>query len=157
MARKRASFPCQNRFLCYYSKAIEKLLFLLASGPIVSARGGQVSVRTSGFSPTRVTTLRVASCLDNVMFYVYILRSTLKNYHYIGSTEDLKKRLQEHNQGKTKSIKHLIPFELRYHEAYLNKTVARKRELELKRNSFKKKRVIVENNRGLIMAPSSIG
>ncbi|MDD2766635.1 MAG: GIY-YIG nuclease family protein [Candidatus Moranbacteria bacterium] len=48
------------------------------------------------------------------MFYVYVLKSTLKDYHYIGSTTDLQKRVQEHNQGKTKSIKHLIPFELQY-------------------------------------------
>ncbi len=73
------------------------------------------------------------------MFYVYVLKSERKEYHYIGSTEDLKRRFEEHNQGKTKSIKHLIPFKLLYYEAYEIRTLARKRELELKRNSFKKK------------------
>ena len=73
------------------------------------------------------------------MFYVYVLKSKRKEYHYIGSTEDLKKRIQEHNQGKTKSIKHLVPFKLLYYEAYETRTLARKRELELKKNSFKKK------------------
>ncbi|MEA1926193.1 MAG: GIY-YIG nuclease family protein [Patescibacteria group bacterium] len=73
------------------------------------------------------------------MFYVYILKSTKKKYYYIGSTGDLCKRLDEHNKGKTKSIKHLVPFELLYYEAYRNKGFARRRELELKRNSFKKK------------------
>ncbi|MEI6650908.1 MAG: GIY-YIG nuclease family protein [Candidatus Moraniibacteriota bacterium] len=73
------------------------------------------------------------------MFYVYVLKSERAEYHYIGSTEDLKKRIQEHNQGKTKSIKHLVPFKLLYYEAYETRTLARKRELELKRNSFKKK------------------
>ncbi|NTW76124.1 MAG: GIY-YIG nuclease family protein [Candidatus Moranbacteria bacterium] len=73
------------------------------------------------------------------MFYVYVLRSAKKKYHYIGSTEDLKRRLEEHNQGKTKSIRHLVPFELLYYEAYVTKVLARKRELELKNNSFKKK------------------
>ncbi len=77
-----------------------------------------------------------------MMFYVYILKSKLKDYHYIGSTEDLKKRLSEHNQGKTKSIKHFIPFELKYYEAYGSKTLARKREIELKRNSFKKRELL---------------
>jgi putative endonuclease len=76
------------------------------------------------------------------MFYVYILRSRLKDYYYIGSTEDLKKRFLEHNRGKTKSIKHLIPFELVYYEAYVNKTLARKREIELKKNSYKKKELL---------------
>ncbi|NTW46344.1 MAG: GIY-YIG nuclease family protein [Candidatus Moranbacteria bacterium] len=73
------------------------------------------------------------------MFYVYVLRSAQKKYHYIGSTEDLKRRFEEHNQGKTKSIRHLVPFELLYYEAYVTKGLARKRELELKNNSFKKK------------------
>jgi putative endonuclease len=76
------------------------------------------------------------------MFYVYVLKSTIKDYHYIGSTEDLKKRVGEHNQGKTKSIKHLVPFELQYYEAYTNRTLARKREIELKRNSYKKKELL---------------
>jgi putative endonuclease len=70
------------------------------------------------------------------MFYVYILKSTVKDVYYIGSTEDLRKRLAEHNQGKTKSIRHLVPLELKYYEAYSTRTLARKR------NSFKKKEVL---------------
>ena len=73
------------------------------------------------------------------MFYTYILKSEQKNHHYIGSTEDLRRRLREHNQGKTKSIGHLIPFRVIYYEAYETKTLARKRELELKNNSFRKR------------------
>ncbi|QQS16009.1 MAG: GIY-YIG nuclease family protein [Candidatus Moraniibacteriota bacterium] len=73
------------------------------------------------------------------MYYTYILKSAKKPYRYIGSTENLRKRLLEHNQGKTKSIQHLIPFALEYYEAYTTKKLARKRELELKKNSFKKR------------------
>jgi predicted GIY-YIG superfamily endonuclease len=51
----------------------------------------------------------------------------------------LQKNMFYHNQGKTKSIKHLIPFELIYYEAYAIKRLARKREIELKNSSFKKK------------------
>ena len=76
------------------------------------------------------------------MFYVYIIKSRKKKYFYIGSTEDLKRRFSEHNKGKTKSIKHLIPFELIYYEAYKTKKLARKRELQLKNNSFKKKELL---------------
>ena len=56
-------------------------------------------------------------------------------------TEDLDKRLKEHNQGKTKSIKHKIPLEMVYFEAYNEKTKARKRELELKNNSSEKEKL----------------
>ena len=73
------------------------------------------------------------------MWFVYLIRSLLDGSHYIGYTENLQKRITEHNQGKTKSIKHKIPFKLIYFEAYANKTLARKRELELKNNSFRKK------------------
>ncbi|KKP66900.1 MAG: Excinuclease ABC C subunit domain protein [Candidatus Moranbacteria bacterium GW2011_GWF1_35_5] len=76
------------------------------------------------------------------MFYLYIIKSKVKKYYYIGSTEDLRRRMVEHNQGKTKSIKHLTPFELIYYEAYAIKRLARKRELELKNNSFKKKELL---------------
>lgn len=35
------------------------------------------------------------------MFYVYILEATnYKERYYIGYSEDLKKRLEEHNNGK---------------------------------------------------------
>ncbi len=75
------------------------------------------------------------------MFFVYVLKSLKDGTTYIGSTEDLEKRLKEHNQGKTKSIKHKLPVEVVYYEAYGSKTLARKREIELKKNSFAKEQL----------------
>ncbi len=66
------------------------------------------------------------------MHYVYVLKSLKDDNLYIGLTSDLKNRLKEHNDGKTKSTKSRTPFKLIYYEAYNNKTDARKRELELK-------------------------
>ena len=76
------------------------------------------------------------------MHYVYIIKSSIKEYYYIGSTQDLKRRFDEHNTGKTKSIKHLIPFELMYYEAYIKKSLAIVREVDLKKNSFRKKELL---------------
>ena len=76
------------------------------------------------------------------MFYTYILQSTKDGSTYIGSTENLRKRLKEHNQGKTKSIKHNVPHKLLYYEAYETKTQARKREIELKINGSEKRKVL---------------
>ena len=73
------------------------------------------------------------------MFYVYTAQSKKDKGLYIGFTSDLKKRIKEHNAGKTKSIKHRTPFELVYYEAYLNKIDARKREIELKKNGQQRK------------------
>jgi putative endonuclease len=80
------------------------------------------------------------------MCFVYLIQSKKDFTYYIGYTDDIKRRLKEHNQGKTKSIKNKIPFILKYCEIYCNKTVARKRELELKNNSFKKKELIERLN-----------
>jgi len=68
------------------------------------------------------------------MFYLYVLQSLKDLGYYIGITDNLENRIREHNLGKTKSIKHRIPFILKYKEVFKNRTEARKREIELKRN-----------------------
>lgn len=72
------------------------------------------------------------------MYYVYLIKSIKKKWHYIGFTNDLSKRLREHNIGQVKSTKAYKPFQLIYHEDYSNKTDAIKRELELKIKSQQK-------------------
>jgi putative endonuclease len=60
------------------------------------------------------------------MFYVYILEHTKDKSWYIGYTEDLKRRLKEHQSNKgsrTTSLKN-GKYKLIYYEAYLNKTDA---------------------------------
>ena len=74
-------------------------------------------------------------------FFVYVLQSLKDGSTYIGYTSNLELRLEQHNAGKTKSIKHKIPFELVYYEAYDNKTNAIKRELKLKKSSFEKEKL----------------
>lgn len=69
------------------------------------------------------------------MFYVYILKSKKDNDLYIGSTNDLRKRFKEHNDGKVFSTKLRRPFELIYYEAYKSEKDARKREHNLKLRS----------------------
>ncbi len=50
----------------------------------------------------------------------------------MGYTSDLRKRFIEHNTGKVKSTKAYKPYLLVYYEAFVNKTDALKREIELK-------------------------
>lgn len=66
------------------------------------------------------------------MFYLYILGSKKDKELYIGSTNNLKKRLIEHNSGKVPSTKPRIPLSLLYYEAYLAEEDARNREARLK-------------------------
>ena len=66
------------------------------------------------------------------MFYVYILRSEKDDNLYTGYTNDLKRRLVEHNSGKNTSTKSRKPFTLIYYEAYKSKEDATHREKMLK-------------------------
>jgi len=50
------------------------------------------------------------------MWFVYILRSVKDKNLYVGSTNDIQRRLIEHNSAKVDSTKHRIPFTL---EAYI--------------------------------------
>jgi len=69
------------------------------------------------------------------MFYLYIIKSQKDGNLYIGSTSDLKRRLQEHNSGKVFSTKFRSPFDLVYYEAYRAEKDAREREKNLKLRS----------------------
>jgi len=66
------------------------------------------------------------------MFYVYVLKSKKDNKHYIGFTCDLKRRFQEHNEGKSFSTFYRRPLELIYYECYKNRDIAKRREVQLK-------------------------
>lgn len=66
------------------------------------------------------------------MFFVYILKSKKDDDWYIGYTKDLKRRLEEHNHGDSKSTKYRKPFSLIYYEAYISEADAKKREDNLK-------------------------
>jgi putative endonuclease len=66
------------------------------------------------------------------MFYVYILQSQVKNRLYIGRTNDLKRRVTEHNTGQNVSTKAYKPWTLIFYEAYINFDDSKRRERYLK-------------------------
>ena len=66
------------------------------------------------------------------MFYVYVLKSAKDEDLYIGSSNNLKRRIKEHQNGESFSTQFRRPFELIYYEAYKNEKDAREREQGLK-------------------------
>lgn len=68
----------------------------------------------------------------NVTWYVYVIKSTKNDHWYTGSTNDLRKRFKQHNEGKSIYTKLGCPHKLIYYEASLNEQDARSRELYLK-------------------------
>jgi len=66
-----------------------------------------------------------------MFYYAYVLQNS-KGRWYTGSTGDLRKRLKQHNSGKSSSTKNKGPWTLIYYEACLNEQDARSREEYLK-------------------------
>ena len=66
------------------------------------------------------------------MYYVYLIKSKKHGKIYTGYTSDLRRRLAEHNRGKSVYTRNGIPWQLVYYEAYASKEDARKRERSLK-------------------------
>ncbi|MFA4833931.1 MAG: GIY-YIG nuclease family protein [Patescibacteria group bacterium] len=66
------------------------------------------------------------------MYWVYIIKSKKNSSLYIGSTSNLKKRLEEHNESKSFSTKRYIPWVPVYIEGYFSKEEALLREKNLK-------------------------
>ena len=66
------------------------------------------------------------------MFYVYCIKSKNTEQLYFGFTDDLKRRIKEHNSGLNFSTKRYMPWELIYYEACLNKNDAIRRESYMK-------------------------
>ena len=50
------------------------------------------------------------------MSYVYVLLSLKDGKRYTGITDDVERRLEEHNSGQVKSTKHRTPFKIIYYE-----------------------------------------
>ena len=65
-------------------------------------------------------------------FVVYILQSLKDRGYYVGHTSNIERRLSEHNSGKTKSLKHRIPFAIIYTEKFRTRKEAKIRERQIK-------------------------
>lgn len=87
-----------------------------------------------------------------MFYFVYILR-TSSNTLYIGQTNNLEKRLKEHQSKSSKSAKYVRYFtsvELVYSETYETRGEAMKREVELKKWPKAKKEAIIASSLKLL-------
>lgn len=69
------------------------------------------------------------------MHFVYILQSEKEKSLYVGSTENIKQRVAEHNSGKTKYSSTKRPYILKWFCGFPNKSLALKFEKYLKQGS----------------------
>lgn len=80
------------------------------------------------------------------MYYVYVLKSLKNQRHYTGSTDNLDRRLKEHNDGRSKYTKRTRPFVLVYKEECQTRVEAYRREMFFKTG---KGREFVKNQLGV--------
>jgi len=66
------------------------------------------------------------------MYYLYILKSVNSPKSYVGITDNLERRLEQHNQGNSFYTKRYAPWLIIHNEKYKNRDEARKREKYLK-------------------------
>ena len=66
------------------------------------------------------------------MYYTYVLHSELDGKYYVGFSENLKLRFDQHNKGAVESTKNRRPLKLIYYEACIYKNDAIRREKYLK-------------------------
>ena len=87
-------------------------------------------------------------------FKVYVLESERDGIWYVGFTEDIVRRLKEHNTGKSKFTSGHLPWKIIYFESIDNRLEARKREKYLKSAAGKQTRTGENNNNGRIPYPA---
>jgi putative endonuclease len=85
------------------------------------------------------------------MYYVYILKSKTKNRHYIGSTSDIKNRVEKHNAGGVQSTKPFRPWVILGFEKFFTRSEARKREIFLKKTAKARVELFVKLEHGVIV------
>lgn len=75
----------------------------------------------------------------NKLFYIYVLQSQKDLRTYTGYTENVDRRLKEHNAGKVKATQYRTPFKLLFTEQFPSKKEAKQRELWWKSSIGRKK------------------
>jgi putative endonuclease len=78
------------------------------------------------------------------MWYVYIIKSQLRRWYYVGSTNRLDIRLEEHNNGLVTSTKSYLPLKIVYKKQFKNEKLAREYERLIKDKRILKESLIRE-------------
>lgn len=83
--------------------------------------------------------------MEERMYYVYFLKSINSDFRYVGYTSDLKMRFNDHNEGRNKSTKPFLPFQLDAYIAVKTEKIAKDLEKYFKTGSgiaFSRKRIL---------------
>jgi putative endonuclease len=70
--------------------------------------------------------------METKKYFVYVLKSENFDRFYIGQTDNIERRLKQHNKGKVLSTIAYVPFKLVLKEEFSSRCDAVAREKELK-------------------------
>jgi putative endonuclease len=76
------------------------------------------------------------------MWYVYLLKSQKQRWYYVGSTDELERRLNEHNEGRVISTKHYRPLTIVFKKEFAQEKEAREYERMIKDRRIIKEGII---------------
>jgi putative endonuclease len=71
------------------------------------------------------------------MYFVYAIASLSRSYIYVGLTNNITRRIAEHNSGYERTTRPYMPFRLIHSEEFPTRQLAREREKYLKSGSGK--------------------
>jgi putative endonuclease len=87
---------------------------------LLSKEHGEISPSTKGGE--------AESASNIIMYYIYILLNEAKSRTYTGVTDDVNKRLAEHNAGRVKSSQPYRPYKVVHIESF--ETLSEARQME---------------------------
>ena len=70
--------------------------------------------------------------MEMKVFFVYAIKSMIANYIYVGLSDNVDRRVKQHNDGKERTTRTFRPFKLIWVEEFVTRMEARKREKYLK-------------------------
>jgi len=81
---------------------------------------------------------------SNNLHYIYVVECSDGSF-YTGYTTDVERRLEEHNAGQgAKYTRGRLPVKLRHQESFKNRSLAQKREYEIKQLPRSKKEELID-------------
>ena len=76
----------------------------------------------------------------NMLGYLYIIQSVKNKMFYVGSTIDVKNRLEKHNNGEVKATKNRGPWVIKFTKKY--NIIREARQIEYKLKKMKSRKVV---------------
>ena len=95
------------------------------------------SDRSVGVERSDVTSDRQKALMSG---FVYFLKSEVNGRYYIGSTNNVDRRLDQHNNGESKYTKLTKPFKLVFSQEY--ESLKKARQIEFKLKKLKRRDII---------------